>query len=598
MKRLFFSVLLLLGLAAAAWAAGPASDARFLEIDIQYRLQADGSWDMEYRHQVRLDTYFAVNRALGETFIVINPEFQKLEILKSETTMANGRKVASPDNAFNEVLPFAAHEFADFAHLREMVVTHTGLERGALVDLHYRIHTRPGLLPVFSGREALNRNFPIDRYRLAITVPAGSELRAQVFNAPARVEASGSGAERCHALELKAIAAAAHEPLAPAQAEPFIIFSCAADWTQALAWKDGPAVLPAAPAAMVDRLKNEFPAQSDLLAALQRAVAVDMRLCALGSDKAGWQPRPLERVFTSHYGTRLEKALLLRAMLEHAGISADLLGVAGGGSFSADVPTPLQLDEFWLAVGEGPHRLFLDPGHEQHEFFPYERTGAAAYNFRRREMEQMPPADWNRNGVDIAGTVQLDAAAASGTLVVTVRGAFQRYNEAAENGGAFISGLLRKIFPLEKAEIKKLLALTRREMRAEVTFSGKWLKETGAGFHRVEACRLPGLDENMVQLPQRELPLALAAPFKVSIELELRPAPGLSLDYSAPDVEVTNETGYFVRRHEKQKNGPIRFSQTCAIKDTPVPAAWYPRLRELLRPCFTPGSWLVFREGK
>jgi hypothetical protein len=454
------------------------------------------------------------------------------------------------------------------------------------------------LLPVFSGREVLNRNFPVDRYRLAVTVPAGRELRTQVFHAPARVETSGNGAERCYAIELNAVPAAAHEPLAPAQAEPFIVFSCAADWPQSLAWKDDPAALPAAAAALVDRMKAQFPAQPDLLAALQRAVAADLRLCALGNDKAGWQPRPLERVFASLYGTRLEKALLLRAMLGHAGIPADLLGVAAGNSFSAAVPTPLQLDEFWLAVGEGPHRLYLDPAHEQHEFFPYDHPGAEAYNFRSREMEKLPPADWNRSGVDIVGTVQLDAAGASGTLVVSVRGAFQRYNEATENSGAFISALLKKIFPVEKAEVKKLLSLTRREMRAEVTFSGKWLKEAGAGFHRVEACRLPGLDENLVPLPQRELPLALPAPFKVSLELELRPAPGLSLDHSAPDVEVTNETGYFVRRHQPQKGGPIRFFQSCAVKDTPLPTAVYPRLRELLRAYFTPGSWLVFREGK
>ncbi len=598
MKRLLFSVLLLVGFAANVLAAQPASDARFLDIEIKYHLHDDGSWDMEYRHQVRLDTYFAVNRALGETFIVINPEFQKLEILKSETTMVSGRKVASPDNAFNEVLPFAAHGFADFAHLREMVVTHTGLERGALVDLHYRIRTRPGFLPVFSGREILNRDFPVDRYRLTITVPAKQDLRCQVFHPQARVEASAVGLEQCHALELNAVPAAAREPLAPAQAEPFIVFSTAADWPQALVWKDDPAPLPAALVAKVEKVKAQYPARPDLLAALQQAVAVDLANCGLGSDKAGWQPRSPGRVFDSHYGTRLEKALLLRAMLEQAGISADLLGVAAGGSFAAAVPTPLQLDDFWLAVDDGPNRLYLDPGHEQHEFFPYGHPGVAAYHFGRREIEKMPASDWNQNGVEIAGTVQLDTSGASGTLVVTVRGSFQRYKEAAENSGAFISALLKRIFAVDKAEVKKLLALTRREVRAEMTFSGKWLKEAGAGFHSVDACRLPGLYENLVQLPKRELPLALAAPFKIRLELELRPAPGLSLDYSAPDVEVTNEAGYFVRRHVLQKDGQIRFTETCGIKDAPLSTAAYPRLRELLRAYFTADFWLLFRKEK
>jgi hypothetical protein len=55
----------------------PATDARFLNIEISYHLRGDGSWDMEYSHQVRLDTYYAVNRALGETFI-LQPRFPEV----------------------------------------------------------------------------------------------------------------------------------------------------------------------------------------------------------------------------------------------------------------------------------------------------------------------------------------------------------------------------------------------------------------------------------------------------------------------------------------------------------------------------------------
>ena len=467
---------------------------------------------MEYRHRVRLDTYFAVNRALGETFIVYNPDFQKLEILKAETTMADGRKVASPANAFNEVLPFAAHGFADFAHLREMVVTHTGLERGAMVDLHYRIHTRPGLLPVFSGREKLNRDFPVDRYRLTIAVPAGRELLFRVFNVKSEAEVSPGADEKRYAFALAALPAAAHEPLAPAQAEPFIVFSASADWPQALAMNTAPSPLPAVLDTKIEKLKAQYPVRVDLLAprwgqqsidllaALQKTVAVEIQNCGLGVEATGWQPRPLERVFAGNYGTRLEKALLLKSLLKKAGIDAELLAVAAGGSFAAAVPTPLQLDDLWLKVGEGPHVLYLDPCHEQHEFYPYRGQGINAVNLERLETEKMPSADWNQSGVDVAGAAQLDTAGATGTLTVAARGIFNRYNEATDDTGKFIASLLRKIFPVEKVEIKKLLVLTRRETRAEVTFSGKWLKDAGAGYFSADPVRLPGLNENMAQL--------------------------------------------------------------------------------------------------
>ncbi len=596
MKKLTFFCLAIL--AAGLLFSLPAHDARFLKLEITYTLNADGSWDMAYKHQVRLDTYYAVNRALGETFIVYNPEFQKLEVLTSETTMADGRKVASPANAFNEVLPFAAQGFADFSNLREMVVTHTGLERGAVIDLEYRIHTQAGFLPVFSGREILSRDFPVDKFRLEIDVPAGQALRYRVFGSPVQAKVSDSGAGKAYAFELASLPPAAHEALAPAGSEPAVVFSTAADWPRALALAADPAPLPAALADKVEKMKAQSPARVDLVAALQNAVAVEMKNCGLGVDATGWRVRPLERVVQGNYGTRLEKALLLRALLKKAGIEAELLATAVGPDLAADAPTPLQLGGFWLKAGAAPHALYLDPCHEQNEFFPYGLQERVAWNLERQAPEKLPASGWEENGVEISGTVQLDAAVASGTLMVAVRGMFNRYGEATADNGKFIAEVLKKSFPIDKAEIKKLLQLTRREIRAEVTFSGKWLKEAGSGYFAVDACRLPGLAENMIILEKRESPLAPEAPFRVSLQLDIEPAAGLKLEYAAPGLERKNALGYFSRGLAVEKSGRLRFSQSVAIYKALIGPEQYPLLRELLLPYFAPDFWLVFKKEK
>ncbi|MBU4404399.1 MAG: DUF3857 domain-containing protein [Candidatus Aminicenantes bacterium] len=596
MKRL--TLFCLAVLAACSLFALPAHDARYLKVEISYQLNADGSWDMTYKHQVRLDTYYAFNRALGETFIVYNPDFQKLEVLKSETTMADGRKVVSPENAFNEVLPFAAHGFADFSHLREMVVTHVGLERGAVVELAYRIHTRAGFLPVFSGREILAKAFPVDSYQLTIIVPAGQALRYRIFGLKAEAEVSSTAVEKRFAFPLADLRPAAHEPLQPAWAEPFIVFSNAADWGQALAMVGNSSQLPAALVERVEKLQAQNPDWIDLLAELQKAVAVEVKNCGLGPEALGWQPRRLERVAQGNYGTRLEKALLLKAMLKKAGIESDLLAIAKGSAFAPDVPTPQQLGEFWLKVADGAGAAFLDPWQEQQEFFPYFPQELDAWNLDVGEMERTLGCPWDRNTVVISGAVQLDPAAASGTLVVAVRGTFNRYNEATADSGKFITGLLKKIFPVDKVEIKKLLQLTRKEIRVEATFSGKWLKETGAGFLSVDAIRLPGLSENMVILNKRESPLALEAPFQVSLKLDLEPAAGVRIEYAAPAVERKNGLGYYSLGLVAEKNGRLRFSAAFGIKKGVVAPAEYPLLRELLMPYFTPDFWLVFKKIK
>jgi hypothetical protein len=621
MKRLTLLCLALL----AAWTlfalpggSLPPYDARFLNVAVAYELHEDGSWDMTYEQQARLDTYYAFNRALGETFIVYNPDFQKLEVLTSETTMADGRKVASPANAFNEVLPFAAHGFADFAGLREMVVTHVGLERGAVVDLKYRVHTQAGFLSVFSAREILNRDFPVDKYRLEIKVPAGQTLRYRVFGSQAEAKVSDSGAGKLYTFELASLPPAAHEALAPAGSEPAVVFSTAADWLKALALASDPAPLPAALVERIEKLKAQYPARPDLLAPqwgpqscdllaeLQKIVAVEVQGCRLGSDASGWQPRPAARVFQSNYGTRLEKALLLRAMLEKAGIDAEILAVANGSAFAADIPAFQQIGEYWLKVSEGPHALYLDPWQEQQEFFPYRLQERDAWNLEKLALEKLPASDRQGSGVDVSGTVQLAADGASGTLVVAARGTFNRYNEATADNGKFITGLLKKIFPVDKVEVKKLLSLSRREVRVEATFGGKWLKEAGAGpegprrgdLYSAEPLRLPGLSENLVILDKRESPLALDAPFQVSLNLEIQPAAGLKLEYAAPNGKRRNELGHYARGLVVEKEGLLRFSQSVAIDTALIGPEKYPLLRELLLPYFVPDFWLVFKKTR
>jgi hypothetical protein len=386
--------------------------------------------------------------------------------------------------------------------------------------------------------------------------------------------------------------------MAAAGSEPAVVFSTAADWPKALALADDPAPLPAALLERIDKMKGQYSAHPDLLAELQKIVAVELQGCRLGSDATGWLPRPAARVFLSNYGTRLEKALLLRAMLDRAGIKAEVLAVANGSAFAADVPVFQQIGEYWLKVSEGPHALYLDPWQEQQEFFPYRLQERDAWNLKKLALEKLPASDRQGSGVDVSGTVQLAADGASGTLVVAARGTFNRYSEATADSGKFITGLLKKIFPVEKVEVNKLLSLSRREVRVEATFSGKWLKDAGTGFLSADSVHMPGLTENMALPARRETPLALDAPFLVSVNLELQLAAGLKLEYVAPNLERRNELGHYARSLAIEKNGVLRFSQSVALEKELIGPDEYPLLRELLLPYFAPDLWLVFKKGK
>ena len=120
------------------------ADAVYESMQHTWELLPDGGTIYTYGHSLKYLTNYAFTRAYGESFIVYDPNWQKLTVTKSVTTMADGMKVPSPFNAYNEVLPGFAANAAPYLHLREMVVTHAGLESGALVDFEYVVTTKPG----------------------------------------------------------------------------------------------------------------------------------------------------------------------------------------------------------------------------------------------------------------------------------------------------------------------------------------------------------------------------------------------------------------------------------------------------------------------
>ena len=94
------------------------SDAVYKEQTKEFTLNGDGSISYHYSHKLLINTYFAFHNLYGEDFIVYDPAFQKLKINRSVTTMADGKQVPSPENAYNELLPGFATNVPAWNRLR------------------------------------------------------------------------------------------------------------------------------------------------------------------------------------------------------------------------------------------------------------------------------------------------------------------------------------------------------------------------------------------------------------------------------------------------------------------------------------------------
>ena len=159
---------------ASAFSQTP--DAVYHKIHKTYTLNPDGTYVYEYAHQLKYNSYFAFHRLYGETFVVYDPKFQEVEVLQCKTTMADGKVIHAPQNAFNEVLPSFAKSSGTYNHLRELVITHTGLEVGAVVDLSYKINYKENPMGFFAGMEKLSYSSPVNELVITFNIPAETTI--------------------------------------------------------------------------------------------------------------------------------------------------------------------------------------------------------------------------------------------------------------------------------------------------------------------------------------------------------------------------------------------------------------------------------------
>ena len=159
------------------------ADAVYLNLTRTYVLNQDGSMTSTVEKRQKLLTHRAFQSLYGETRITYNPQFQKIVINKSYTENNQNEKIETPSNGYNEVQPGFSNILKPFSHLREMVVTHTGLEKGVVINCAYELNTEAGNIPWLMGDELLQADCPVEKLTILIKVPSGKSLYFKLLNA-------------------------------------------------------------------------------------------------------------------------------------------------------------------------------------------------------------------------------------------------------------------------------------------------------------------------------------------------------------------------------------------------------------------------------
>jgi hypothetical protein len=328
----------------------------------EYTLNADGSMDYRYYHQRQFNSYMSFHRLYGETFVIYNPKFQSLTVSKSETTMADGKKVQSPENAFNEVLPFQAADAPAYNHLREMVITHVGLEIGAVVELDYTLHSDAGFTPFFAEKQLLNESSPIKELEVTVKVPKGESLNYFFVNQNdnIRFNKSTKGNFDIYTWKANDLRARSNEPN---QVEGYadyqtLLFSNLDLANSVRILKDALTKDFSLDKSMESLLKRKSK-DWDLVEEIRAYVAKNMNSYWVSPRYAGYQFRNPNEVWASNGGTEAEKAMLLASLLTKAGFEANLALAAYPQYLSPEVGCPMVFDKYLVKVDINGETKFI-----------------------------------------------------------------------------------------------------------------------------------------------------------------------------------------------------------------------------------------------
>lgn len=364
--------------------AQPSSDAIYEKIEKTYTLNDDGSMDFRFYKKLKLLTHNSFNRLYGETFIVYNPLHQQLKINLSQVTQKDGKVVKAPENAFNEVLPQFAADAPFYNHLREMVVTHAGLELEAVIELDYTIHSDSGYFAALMGDELISESSPVIEETIIIRLPDWKKLYYKVLNlrtAPVISTAKGYNEYKFTFLNISENTHESNQPQDNSHL-PHLIFST----FSAAASQHYLANLDALDYATNESMKNtiamlkkESKNDLQLVLKIRDLVVNNINTYPIPLEFTGFTARNPIQVWNSNGGTPFEKCLLMTTLYREAKINAEPLMIIPSAIYNDTIGILTQVTDFLVQVNPRElEQIILSPISSSEQNKAYSLSGTTS----------------------------------------------------------------------------------------------------------------------------------------------------------------------------------------------------------------------------
>jgi hypothetical protein len=527
-------------------------NARYLEIDIKYTLKSDGTQIYDYFHRVEL---LNSTRGLGESFIKYNPKFQKLEVISSVTTMADGRKVKTPENGYNEVLPYSAKRFAGFSGLKEMVISHTGIERGAEIELRYRIVTRKGFAPYFTGKEFLTKGVPVDKYTLTIKIPKTDELNYRVFNCSLKPERTIENGVINYTFTQKNVADYRQNSYVKNYDRPHIIFSNLKNPNKLFSdifiregsckkFED-----------IISEIKKKKLTGPELLINVKKEIIDTFVNCHVDLQLSGFKTRRIGDIVESGYATLYEKVLISKQLLGRFGFKSKLVSISPGFRSTDNLFSYLQSTGLIFVVSLDEGDIYIDPGKNGTDFHGSGYCGLPLVDVENGKVLSGMKPDSKNNKLILNGEILLKDNKINGNLKLFTSGSFFRYSGFLKDKDSIYRSNVGRMLPVSKVKNIKVLRVTPAFAEISGDFETRSIRCMYEEFLFLKSFMLPEISGNMISKAQIMYPITIASPFFVEVSLSLKIDDNYVVDKIKQNSKIDNDVGtfeYLVK--EKEKN--------------------------------------------
>ncbi len=581
------------------------ADAIFQDITKVYTLNKDGSIDYHYQHELDLKSYYAFNRLYGETFIIYNPDYQELKINESITETSEGKKVPSPDNAYNEVLPHFAEGAPPYSHLREMVVTHTGLEKNSTINLDYEIKSDKDFKPFLMENELLAKKSPIRNLTIKVRFPKEKDLNYKLLNAEEKLNISNHGDFKEYKWEFKNISAIPHDNGQPEYKQhlPRLIFSTK-NFEEAYSYftEQLSSGIPNEINKKLNRILEDKSSKLDSILAIQNVVVNHINHFEIPQEYKGYRTKDNKHVIKNNGGNAIEKTNVLSSLLKKVGFDAEIVGIIPSDFHEENIGNFKSLKQYYVKVQPEDEILYISAINNNDFNSKHEHSDDLNLIINKSNKKpKFVEVKEKENRINVKGELTLEKNnLLTGTITYERSNCENPYFEIIKNKDHIKSLLMPGISQnaISNFEIQNL---DNEVLKVTNTINQKISTNKNGQYQMIDIPIVnSGLSEQKLKtlVSERTTPLEIKWPINIKYDYTISLPETMELKNKNLDIKKKNDNE-MVNLQIDEKNGKINIQRHLKINNSTVSSDAFESFNEIINAWQNPNyKTLVLKEIK